>query len=87
MNQLNRDGWRQVDAGLWIKPARAGHVEIAFASARDGTALFEVQAYDGRGHPTDEPFAGRCYGVFDTACRVGDLLSAGSVDMGGICHA
>lgn len=81
---LRQSGWRQIDAGVWVKPASAGHVEIAFASARDGSALYEVTAYDDRGRPSDDLFAAQSFSAFETARRVGDMLSVGSLDMGAV---
>lgn len=80
-------GWRQIDAGLWVKPSPGRHVEITFASANDGSALYEVTAYDDRGRPSEDPFATRCFSAFETARRVGDLLSIGSLEMSGAGRA
>ena len=79
---LRNSGWCQIDAGLWVKPAPVGHVEIAYASARDGSALYEVTTYDDRGRPSDDLCSAQSFVAFETARRVGDMFSVGSLDMG-----
>jgi len=71
INQTGMSGWRQIDAGLWVKPASVGHVEIAFASDSDGSPLYEVAAFDEMGRQTEEPFEER---AFDAARDIGDML-------------
>jgi hypothetical protein len=74
INQTGKSGWRQIDAGLWVKPAPVGHVEIAFASDSDGSPLYEVAAFDELGRPTELPFEERAFGAFETARNIGDML-------------
>lgn len=74
INQTEKSSWRQIDAGLWVKPATAGHVEIAFASDVDGSPLYEVAAFDELGRPTELPFEARAFDAFETARNIGDML-------------
>lgn len=74
MNLIGKQGWCQIDAGLWVKPAPAGHVEIAFASDSDGSPLYEVSAFDKQGRPTELPFEDRAFPAFEAARTIGDML-------------
>lgn len=80
MTSLRKTGWRQIDAGIWVKPAQVGHVEIAFASANDGSPLYEVTAYDDRGRPSDIGAATQSFSMLETARQLGDMLSTGALD-------
>ncbi len=81
MNQIRNPDWRQVDAGLWVKPAPAGHVEISFASDAQGAPLYEVAAFDAYGRPCEVPFASCAFEAFETARDMGDVLTSCSIDM------
>lgn len=77
--------WVQMDAGVWVKPALMGHVEIAYATDLDGSPLYDVIAYDDRGrrsveHSPDQTYrdfgAARTIGDHLTSLRIGDVVAA-----------
>ncbi|TBW40035.1 hypothetical protein EYW49_05030 [Siculibacillus lacustris] len=78
MNSFHSQGpnWVQMDAGVWVKPARSGHVEINFASAGDGSPCYDVIAYDSLGRRSDTHTPSEVFNDFRIAREIGDRITA-----------
>lgn len=73
--QSPNPNWVQLDAGVWVRSARSGHVEIQFASAADGSACYDVVAYDALGRRS-ELTPSEVFNDFGEARAIGDRLIA-----------
>jgi hypothetical protein len=73
--QTGNPNWVQLDAGVWVRSARSGRVEIQFASAADGSPCYDVVAYDALGHRSDLTPT-EVFNDFGEARAIGDRLVA-----------
>jgi hypothetical protein len=71
--------WVQLDAGVWVKSARSGHVEIAFASANDGSPCYDVIAYDALGRRSDTFTPKEVFSDFQVARAIGDEITGAHI--------